>query len=170
MVIEKNLVDEELISFVIQGCLTDFYFAHRVYFYLTSLSQDSESRPISNVCQFLNDTFLEKMGIYSNARLSGVEFTKSMIQMDSDFANKQRLSQEIAELEVDPNEAVDPRKQAELDLIALYGTSRYPHPKNPPIASKVLRKRYCEHGFMETPQFWDDLIEIGNRVGRIPLL
>lgn len=91
-----------------------------------------------------------------------------MIQMDSDFNNKHRLTQEIAELEADPNE-VDPRKKAEVGLIALYGTSRYPHPQNPPIASKVLRKQYCEHGFMETPQFWDDLIEIGSRIGHIHL-
>ncbi len=108
------------------------------------------------------------MCIYSAARLSGVEFTKSMIQMDPDFANKRRLSQEIAEI-VDHNEEEEPMKKAELDLIALYGTNRYPHPENPPLAAKVIMKRYCEHGFMETPQFWDDLIEIGNQIGRVPL-
>lgn len=34
---------------------------------------------------------------------------------------------------------------------------------------KVARKRYCDHGFMETPQFWDDLIEVGNKIGKTPV-
>jgi hypothetical protein len=95
MVIEKNLADRELIDFIVQGCLTDFYFAHRVYFYLNSLSQDSENMRISNVWEFLNNGFLEKMAIYSRCRLSGMEFTKSMIQMDPEFALKNRISEEI---------------------------------------------------------------------------
>ena len=101
MVIEKNLADRELIDFIVQGCLTDFYFAHRVYFYLNSLSQDSENMRISNVWDFLNDEFLGKMAIYSQCRLSGMEFTKSMILMDPEFTNKQRLSEEIDVLEQD---------------------------------------------------------------------
>lgn len=72
MVIEKNLADEELIAFIIQGCATDFYFAHRVYFYLNSLSEDHMHRRISNVWEFLNDSFLARMDIYSQCRLSGI--------------------------------------------------------------------------------------------------
>jgi hypothetical protein len=49
MVIEKNLTDEELVTFVLKGCTTDFYFAHRVYFYLNSLSVDHTHEKISNV-------------------------------------------------------------------------------------------------------------------------
>ena len=40
MVIEQNLLDTELAELVLKGCTTDFYFAHRVYFYLKSLTHD----------------------------------------------------------------------------------------------------------------------------------
>lgn len=38
LVLEKNIDDEELINLILGGCSTHFYFAHRVYFYLKSLS------------------------------------------------------------------------------------------------------------------------------------
>lgn len=92
MVIEKNLADEELNNFIIQACITDFYFAHRVFFYLNSLSEDHLSRKIGHVWEFLNTRFMEKMAIYSNCRLSGIEFTKSMIEMDTEFPNRRKVS------------------------------------------------------------------------------
>lgn len=46
-----------------------------------------------------------------------------------------------------------------------YGTSNYPHPAplEPSPITKVKLKTYNEEdlGFMETPHFWYDLIEIG---------
>ena len=38
LVLERNMDDKMLIELIINGCTTDFYFAHRVYFYLKSLS------------------------------------------------------------------------------------------------------------------------------------
>jgi hypothetical protein len=58
-----------------------------------------------------------------------------------------------------------------MNYILKYGTRHYPNPMpaNPPIIHKVTKKKYCEHGFMETPQFWEDLIEIGNKISKIPV-
>jgi hypothetical protein len=63
-----------------------------VYFYLNSLSVDHTEEKISNVWEFLTGHFLEKMEIYSACRLSGLEFTKSMIQMDPEFPSKRKFS------------------------------------------------------------------------------
>jgi hypothetical protein len=82
MVMEKDLTDEELVTFILKGCTTDFYFAHRVYFYLKSLSVDHTSQRISKVWDFLNEKFIDKMKIYERCKLSGMEFTKSMVLMD----------------------------------------------------------------------------------------
>lgn len=49
-------------------------------------------RRINNVWEFLNDSFLTRMDIYSQCRLSGIEFTKSMIQMDPEFQGKRKVS------------------------------------------------------------------------------
>ena len=95
MVIEKNLSDQELVSFILKGCVTDFYFAHRVYFYLKSLSEDHLGQKISNVYDFINNLFMEKMDIYTKCKLTGVQFTKSMILMDPEFKNKRKFSEEI---------------------------------------------------------------------------
>jgi hypothetical protein len=37
------------------------------------------------------------------------------------------------------------------------------------MVNKVSLKKYCDHGFMETPQFWDDLIEVGGKIAQTPL-
>jgi hypothetical protein len=34
---------------------------------------------------------------------------------------------------------------------------------------KVPSKRYSDHGFMETPQFWEDMIEVGMKIALTPL-
>ena len=73
------------------GCTTHFYFAHRVYFYLKSLSEDRWGKDIASVCQFLQDRFIIHMNMYKDAKLSGIELTKSMIQMDHDLAEKKIL-------------------------------------------------------------------------------
>ncbi len=38
---------------MVRACLTDFYFAHSVYFYLESLSKSEEGDPIPKVTQFI---------------------------------------------------------------------------------------------------------------------
>jgi hypothetical protein len=50
---------------------------------------------ISKVWDFLNERFLEQMKIYEKCTLSGIEFTKSMIQMDGDFKAKKIFSEEV---------------------------------------------------------------------------
>lgn len=67
---------------MLNGCSTDFFFAHRIYFYLKSLSTDFNKKSIPIVVDFLNDKLVEKMMIYQHSKLSGIEFTKSMILMD----------------------------------------------------------------------------------------
>jgi hypothetical protein len=64
MVLEQNLIDAELVAFILKGCSTDFFFAHRVYFYLKSLSMDHMSQKIVKVCDFLNGAFIKHMKIY----------------------------------------------------------------------------------------------------------
>jgi hypothetical protein len=133
MVIEKNLADEELTNFIIQACITDFYFAHRVYFYLNSLTEDHLGSRIDNVYQFLNSRFLQHMHIYSQANLSGIEFTKSMLQMDSDYNSKRRRK---------PSDDLnEPHHQHQLPkahrFILKYGTKLYPNP--PPLSPPVIR-------------------------------
>jgi phosphatidylinositol 4-kinase len=64
LVIEKNLEDNLLLQFLINGCTTDFYFAHRVYFYLNSLSANHQNEKINNVCDFISSEFIDKMRIY----------------------------------------------------------------------------------------------------------
>ena len=61
------------------------------------------------------------------------------------------------------------RKVAETEAVTYYGTKSDPRPKNPPMVNKVSLKKYCDHGFMETPQFWDDLIEVGGKIAQTPL-
>lgn len=125
-------------------------------------------RRISNVWEFLNDSFLGRMDIYSQCRLSGVEFTKSMIQMDPEFQGKRKISDEVEEFE---QERQEEHRISESSYIVRYGTKNYPNPlpAHPPTIKHVSRKKYCDHGFMETPQFWDDLVEVGNRVAKVPL-
>jgi hypothetical protein len=54
-------------------------------------------------------------------------------------------------------------------FIVSYGTRNYPNPLplNPPTTKRIVKKRFCEHGFMETPQLWEDLVEIGNKISKI---
>jgi hypothetical protein len=59
--------------------MTDFYFAHSVYFYLESLSRSEEGLPIMNVINYIENMFLPKMRIYERKHLSGHELTRSMI-------------------------------------------------------------------------------------------
>ncbi len=40
MVVECNLENEELNLLMVRACMTHFYFAHSVYFYLESLSKN----------------------------------------------------------------------------------------------------------------------------------
>ena len=88
LVLEKNLDDEELINLILGGCSTHFYFAHRVYFYLQSLTMDKENQVIASVCQFLEEKFVVHMNMYKHSKLSGIELTKSMLQMDPDMRSK----------------------------------------------------------------------------------
>lgn len=50
-----------------------------------------------------------------------------------------------------------------------YGTKRYPDsiPLHPKTIPKVKRKCYCDHGFKETPKFWEDMLEIGTQVCKV---
>ena len=52
-----------------------------------------------------------------------------------------------------------------------YGTQNYPFPCpiNPKTVPKVVKRKYCAHGFMETPQLWDDLLEIGVQICLKPI-
>lgn len=114
------------------------------------------------------------MEIYQQCRLSGVEFTKSMIQMDPEFINKRRISEEIDELEQQEKieECINEQRKSDLqNYILKYATRHYPHPppSSPPTVSRIAHKRYCDHGFMETPQFWEDLIEVGSKIARTPV-
>lgn len=59
--------------------MTDFYFAHSVYFYLESLSKNEEGLLVSSVVNFIDSTFLPKMKIYERSHLSGHELMRSMI-------------------------------------------------------------------------------------------
>ena len=72
MMLEKNLEDEELMALILKGCATDFYFAHRIYFYLKSLSTDNNSQSIASVEEFLTHNLVQRMQIYQNSRLSGL--------------------------------------------------------------------------------------------------
>jgi hypothetical protein len=60
--------------------------------------------------------------------------------------------------------------QMSVRKILAYGTKSYPEPRPelPPTIRKVVKKKYCENGFMETPQFWEDLLEVGNVISLIP--
>lgn len=79
MVVECNLENEELNQLMARACMTDFYFAHSVYFYLESLSKSEEGVPIPNVTNYIENMFLPKMKLYDRRHLSGHELMRSMI-------------------------------------------------------------------------------------------
>lgn len=57
------------------------------------------------------------------------------------------------------------------DISISYGTKSYPDPPpdNPPAIEKVKIKPYSSNGgFMETPQFWMDLVLIGEKLSTSP--
>ena len=80
MVIECKLKNLELNELLIQACMTHFFFAHSVYFYLQSLSVDPFHGTLAeDVEQFLEVEFLPKMAIYSEMHLSSHQLLKNMI-------------------------------------------------------------------------------------------
>lgn len=107
------------------------------------------------------------MQMYKTCKLSGIEFTKSMLQMDHELTNKHLFPEDQSR----PHS--QPTREAEEDQLVWegYGTRSYPSPTplNPKAIRQVKRKAYCEHGFMETPKFWDDLLEIGSKVCKAPV-
>ena len=104
--------------------------------------------------------------MYKHAKLSGIELTKSMLQMDPDM--KGRIPGSAFE-HTSHKGMIEEIREEEL-MWERYGTKLYPDiiPLHPKPIPKVKRKSYCEHGFMETPMFWDDLLEIGNQVVKVP--
>jgi hypothetical protein len=94
-----------------------------------------------------------------------------MIQMDHDLKARNCFSQpEEGNVEVKQESLNDEPEEDQL-LWDRYGTKAYPDPapEHPKPISKVRRKCYCEHGFMETPTFWDDMLNIGSQVCKVPL-
>ena len=89
--------------------------------------------------------------------------------MDHDIKGKHILMNSLEET----SKIQEPNIIEEIDENSLnwerYGTKYYPDPKPlaPKVMTEVRRKTYCEHGFMETPKFWDDLLSIGNQVCRV---
>ena len=45
----------------------------------------------------MEGNFLERMTIYQECKLSGIEFAKSMVQMDATFNEKERFEEEAKE-------------------------------------------------------------------------
>ena len=107
------------------------------------------------------------MKMYKNVRLSGVEFTKSMIQMDHELKAKTFFEKH----EHNQNSLNNQPEEKENSIWKDYGTRKYPFPSplNPTPIEKINKKPYCNDGFMETPKLWDDLLNIGNEVCRVPL-
>lgn len=58
------------------------------------------------------------------------------------------------------------------DIGFIYGTKEYPNPapEHPTPVDKVKIKPYhtINGGFMETPQFWMDLVNIGEKLAMSP--
>lgn len=90
--------------------------------------------------------------------------------MDHQFKAKKAFNQIVDQYENDnqKEEKVEKElfmnRQTAKQIWKDYGTKKYPEPlpELPPPIQKVHPKRYCTHGFMQTPQIWDDLLEIGN--------
>ena len=83
--------------------------------------------------------------------------------MDNDSGLRKRFEQAVREYEQELD-----REANSVDRVdgEKYGTDNK-QAKFPRKVKRAYDRRSCDNGFMETPQFWDNLIEIGNKIGRI---